>query len=241
MIRLLVRAARLGAASVTVFVGLSVAAVALFAVLDPPATALMARESDRLGAVQSIWRPLDEISPALRRAAVSAEDAGFCGHFGVEIGALRLAWAAYRDGRAAPGGSTITQQTAKNVFLWPERSLFRKGLELWFALLMEAFWGKERILEIYLNVAEFGEGVFGVEAAAQDAFGRSAQDLVLWRAARLVSVLPAPRSRSPDDDHAEARLRFDRIVDGARTISADGRDACFVAPNRVAAGSGSRR
>lgn len=220
--------ARLAARALAGFAALSVAAVVLLAFVDPPQTALMAREAARLGAVDARWTPIEGISPDLRRAAVAAEDAAFCAHWGVDWSALRLAWDAYRDGRSAPGGSTITQQTAKNVFLWPERSLLRKGLELWFALLMEVVWGKERILEVYLNVAEFREGVFGAAAAADAVYGRSADDLALWRAVRLVWVLPAPRARDPHDPGAAAEARAAEIADGARTIAADGRDGCFT-------------
>jgi monofunctional biosynthetic peptidoglycan transglycosylase len=126
------------------------------------------------------------------------------------------------DGGAARGASTISQQVAKNVFLWPDRSWVRKGAEAGFTLLIEALWPKRRIIEVYLNVAEFGEGVFGAEAGAQAAYGKSAANLTLRQSARLVAILPNPKNREPQ---AQVR-RGARIAGGTRTLKADGRATC---------------
>ncbi len=196
--------------------------------VDPPATPYILMEQSRLGAVDWRFTALDAVSPDLLRAIVAAEDSGFCDHSGVEVGAILEALADWRRTGRLRGGSTITQQTAKNLFLWPERSFARKAMEAWFAGLMELFLPKERILELYVNVAEFDEGVFGVEAAAQGAFGLPAGEVTLWRATRLAVLLPAPQSREPLALSDQLLGRADRVADGARTLQIEGRDRCFV-------------
>lgn len=217
--RALWRAALLVAAAV-------VAVVALLAVVNPPTTPYMWSEGRRLGGVSQDWVPFEDIAPAMARAAVAAEDAGFCAHWGFELDAIRAALAS----GGARGGSTISQQVAKNVFLWPERSWARKALEAVLTPLTEAIWPKRRILEVYLNVAEFGEGVFGVEAAARHHFGVSARDLTDDQAARLAAILPDPKDRDPANPTDFLRGRAGAILDGAATIAADGRAACFEGP-----------
>jgi monofunctional biosynthetic peptidoglycan transglycosylase len=202
------------------------AVVALLGSLNPPTTPYMWSESRRLGGVDQAWVPLEDIAPAMARSAVAAEDAGFCAHWGLDLGAIRAAMA---DGTGR-GASTISQQVAKNVFLWHGRSWARKALEAGLTPIMEAFWSKRRILEVYLNVAEFGEGVFGVEAAARHHFGVSAAELSDVQAARLAAILPAPKLRDPANPSEELRARAARILDGAATIAADGRSACFEGP-----------
>ncbi len=218
MRRALARAARWAGLATLAWVG-------AYAWADPPTTALIAAERARLGAVAQEWRPLGEIAPDLARAVVAAEDSGFCDHWGVDVAALRTALA--EAGRLR-GASTITQQTAKNVFLWPDRSWLRKGLELPFGALIELIWGKRRILEVYLNVAEMGPGMFGAEAAARRWFGKSADSLTLAEASRLAAILPAPRERDPTRPTAFLRRRAAGIAEGARTLAATGRDACFL-------------
>jgi monofunctional biosynthetic peptidoglycan transglycosylase len=202
-----------------------VAVIALFGAIDPPTTPYMLSESRRLGGVEQAWVSMDDIAPAMARSAVAAEDAGFCTHWGLDLRAIRAALASGAD----RGGSTISQQVAKNVFLWQGRSWLRKAIEAGITPVMEAAWSKRRILEVYLNVAEFGEGVFGVEAAARHHFGVSAADLTDRQAALLAAILPAPKSRNPADPSPELSQRADRIMDGAATIAADGRSACFEA------------
>jgi monofunctional biosynthetic peptidoglycan transglycosylase len=201
-------------------------AVALYRVVNPPITHTIWAEQRRLGAIDQTWVPLEAIAPVMARSAVAAEDANFCTHWGFDMNAIRDAIA---DG-AARGGSTISQQTVKNVYLWQERSWLRKGLEAALTPLVEAAWPKRRILEVYLNVAEFGEGVFGIEAAARATFGVSAADLTPAQAARLAAVLPNPRARDPARLSPALQRRAAAIADGAATIDADGRAECFQNP-----------
>ncbi len=197
--------------------------VALPAFVDPPRGLYMRSEAARLGRIDHRPVPLDKVSLAARRAVVAAEDANFCRHFGFDMAELRRAIAA--GGRR--GASTITQQTVKNVFLWQGRSWPRKALEALITPLVELFWGKRRILELYLDRAEFGEGIFGIEAAARRRFGKPAARLTLREAARLAAVLPDPKGRDPKSNAPRFRVRVRQIEDGARTIARDGRDACF--------------
>jgi monofunctional biosynthetic peptidoglycan transglycosylase len=199
----------------------------LYAVVNPPGTLLMLIEWRRLGEIQRDWRPLEEISPGLVRAVIAAEDANFCAHRGFDFAEIRRALEERERGRFR-GASTISQQTAKNAFLWPRSDWARKGLEAGFTALIEAIWGKRRIMEVYLNVAEFGPGVFGAEAAAQRWFGTSAADLTAAQAARLAAILPNPRERDPADPSAFVRQRARSIAGGAETIRAEGRDACVL-------------
>ncbi len=198
--------------------------VCAYAILPVPTTPYILSERLRLGAIERDWVPMDEISIHLQRAAVAAEDANFCLHWGFDMNAIR---AAIAEG-AARGGSTISQQTVKNAFLWHGRSWARKALEAAITPVMEALWPKRRVLEVYLNIAEFDEGIFGAEAAARHHFGVSAADLTEVQAARLAAVLPAPQSRSASNPSQFVRDRAAAIRDGAATIRADGRDDCFA-------------
>jgi monofunctional biosynthetic peptidoglycan transglycosylase len=209
--------------SVLLVIAALVALVALVGAINPPTTPYMFSEARRLGGVDQTWVPMDEIAPVMARAAVAAEDAGFCTHWGLDLGAIRAAMA---DG-SGRGASTISQQVAKNVFLWHGRSWARKALEAGLTPIIEAFWSKRRILEVYLNVAEFGEGVFGVEAAARHHFGVPAAELTDVQAARLAAILPAPKARDPANPSEQLRARAVQVLDGAATIAADGRAACF--------------
>jgi monofunctional biosynthetic peptidoglycan transglycosylase len=143
------------------------------------------------------WAPIDEISTHMVQAVVAAEDQKFLDHFGFDVEAIQKALAGNQTGRNLKGGSTISNQTAKNVFLWPGRNYFRKGLEAYFTLLIELFWSKERIMEVYLNVIETGEVVYGVEAAAQVFYHKPASKLNRNEAAMIAAVLPNPRRWSP--------------------------------------------
>lgn len=139
-----------------------------------------------------VWRALDQISPHLKLAVIAAEDQLFAQHSGFDVDAIRAAWSHNQSGRRMRGASTLSQQTAKNLFLWSGRSWLRKALEAWFTLLIELLWDKARILEMYLNIAEFGPGQFGAEAASQAWFGKSSGNLTRSQAARLAAVLPNP-------------------------------------------------
>ena len=201
-----------------------VALVVAYRWIDPPITWLMLSEWRRLGGIEREWVPLSAMSPALPLAATAAEDANFCRHHGFDLAGIRSALA---DSERLRGGSTISQQVAKNVFLWPARSWLRKGLEAGFTVLIELAWPKARIVEVYLNVAEFDAGVFGVEAAARAYWDRGADALGPQRSARLMAVLPDPRNRSPVSGTAYIAARGAAIQAGAATIAADGRGACL--------------
>jgi len=167
--------------------------VALLRFIPPPVTWLMVEQASVQGGAERKWTPMDRIAPSLPLAVIAAEDQRFFDHAGIDLEAVRSAIRQNEQGRRKRGASTISQQTAKNVFLWPGRTFLRKGLEAWFTLLIEGLWGKERILEVYLNVAETGPGRFGVEATAQDCFKRSAHRLSPPQSALIAAVLPAPR------------------------------------------------
>jgi monofunctional glycosyltransferase len=202
----------------------AVCLVLLFRWVNPPTTWLMLSEWVRLGHIERDWVPLGWMSDHVPLSAAAAEDANFCRHVGFDLDGIR---AALSDSSRLRGGSTISQQVAKNVFLWPGRTWTRKGLEAGMTVLLEALWSKRRIMEVYLNVAEFDAGVFGVQAAAQHYWGLDASDLGPLRSGRLMAVLPAPRSRSPVSGDAGVNRRGASIQRGAETIRADGRAACF--------------
>lgn len=143
--------------------------------------------------LEKTWMPLEQISPKLQLAVVCTEDQHFLKHFGFDFEALKKAMKNNKQGKKLRGGSTISQQTAKNVFLWDGRSYIRKGLEAYFTLLIELFWSKERIMEVYLNVIEFGDGIYGAEAAAQHYFKKNSESLRSEQAATLACLLPNPR------------------------------------------------
>ena len=194
--------------------------------IDPPGGWYMLSERLRLGGVAREWRDIDAISPHLPRAVIAAEDANFCAHWGFDFDAIRAALDANAAGGRLRGGSTISQQVAKNVFLWHQRSWVRKGLEAGFTVLIELMWPKRRILEVYLNVVELDTGVFGAEAAARNSFGIGADALSLSQAALLAAVLPAPADRSAAAPSAGVSHRAGAIAEGARTLAADGRAGC---------------
>lgn len=197
--------------------------VTLYAVVNPPTTPYILSESRRLKGVDQMWVPLDEVSPFMARSVVAAEDANFCNHWGFDMVAIR---AALNEG-GGRGASTISQQVVKNAYLWQGRSWTRKALEAVMTPLVEAVWTKRRILEVYLNVAEFDEGVFGVEAASRHYFGVGPEKLSALQAARLAAVLPNPKGRSASRPTPDLRKRTAAIISGAETIRADGRAACF--------------
>lgn len=207
------------------FFALTMLLVTVVAFVNPPTTPYMWSESRRLGAVDFQWVDLEEINPNLARAVIAAEDANFCLHWGFDMREIRKA---LEDG-SGRGASTISQQVVKNVYLWHGRSWLRKALEAGLTPLVEAIWTKRRIVEVYLNVAEFGEGVFGAEAAARNAFGVGPDRLALWQAASLAAVLPDPKGRSATSGSDYMRKRSSSIADGAETIRADGRADCFAA------------
>ena len=208
----------------------AVALVALFLLLvilgifiNPRLTPYLIAEGWRQGGVDRVWVPIEDMAPEMARSVVASEDANFCEHWGFDMKAIR---AAMNEG-AGRGASTISQQVTKNVFLWQGRSWPRKALEALMTPVVELFWSKRRILEVYLNVAETGKGIFGVEAAAQHYFGVSAAQLSPPQAALIAAALPDPKGRNPARPSGYLRGRARAILDGAATIRADGRAACF--------------
>lgn len=203
--------------------GLTLLAVTAFAIFNPPVTPYILSERARLGEVDRRWVDIEEIAPVMVRSVVAAEDANFCLHWGFDMRAIRFA---LEEG-GQRGASTISQQVVKNVYLWHGRSWARKALEALTTPVLELVWTKRRVLEVYLNVAEFGEGVFGIEAAARQAFGVSAAKLSPQQAALLATVLPNPKDRSAVRPTERQLARAKVIASGADTIRVDGRAACF--------------
>jgi monofunctional biosynthetic peptidoglycan transglycosylase len=191
--------------------------------LNPPTTLYMMQESWRLDGVQYDWVNIEDVSPFMVRALVAAEDANFCAHWGIDSAAVRQA---LRDG-AMRGGSTISQQTVKNAFLWQGRSWLRKAIEALMTPYAEMVWSKKRFLEIYINVAEFDTGVFGIQAAARHHFGVDAAQLNRVQAGRLAVVLPDPKGRSATKPGVGLKKHAASVIAGSDMISADGRAACF--------------
>ena len=197
--------------------------ILIFSFLPPPGNLYQWSESWRLGGIQRQWVGIEDIAPAMARSVVAGEDANFCLHWGFDMAAIRDA---IQNG-SNRGASTIDQQTVKNVLLWQGRSWVRKAMEAVLTPVAELLWSKQRILELYLNEAEFAEGVFGVQAAAQHYWQKDARDLTATEAARLASVLPNPQEYSAGKPGPYVRNRARQILSGAETIQADGRAACF--------------
>jgi len=177
------------------FLGITILWVVLYKFAPVPYTPLMAIravQGDENYETKHDWKSIDEISVYLQLAVVSAEDQNFLNHNGFDYIAIEKAYENNKKGKRLKGASTISQQTAKNVFLWPERSWFRKGLEVYFTFLIETLWSKERILEVYLNSIEMGNGVYGAEAASHFWFNKAAKNLSQYEAAAIAAILPSP-------------------------------------------------
>jgi monofunctional biosynthetic peptidoglycan transglycosylase len=197
--------------AVLLFVLVSVGWVVAYRFLPVPFTWPMARDAVSGRHVERAWVPLSAIAPAVPRAVIGAEDARFCTHWGFDF----------------EGGSTISQQTAKNAFLWPGRSYLRKALEAYFTVLIETIWGKPRIMEVYLNIAEMGPGIYGVEAAAQHYFNSSAERLTPAEAARIAAILPQPIKRDAARPGRFVKRYARRIERRARVVGNEGIDFCL--------------
>jgi monofunctional biosynthetic peptidoglycan transglycosylase len=205
------------------FLLLSVMIVLIYRFVPPPTTITML--TDVNGATRD-WTPLDRIDRNMVSAAIAAEDGKFCTHNGFDTEAIEQAMRRNMEGGRIRGGSTISQQTAKNVFLWQNGGFFRKGLEAWFTVLIEGIWGKRRIMEVYLNVAETGIGTYGVEAGAERYFGKGAASLTREQAARMAAALPLPKKRSVKNPSGFVRRYGNNIARRIRIVQRDGLDSC---------------
>jgi monofunctional glycosyltransferase len=192
------RFARIGLWVISGFIIGSILLVALYRYLPPPGTPLMLLRRVEGYGIHKSWTSFDHISTNLVRAVIASEDTRFCSHHGFDWNAIETAWDRYRSRRGRLlGASTISMQTAKNVFLWPGRDWVRKAFEAYFTVLIEIAWSKQRIMEVYLNVVEWGPGIYGAEAAARHYFQKPAAALTIGEAVRLAAVLPDPLNWSP--------------------------------------------
>ncbi|HEY2356879.1 MAG TPA: monofunctional biosynthetic peptidoglycan transglycosylase [Phenylobacterium sp.] len=205
-----------------------VAIVAIYRFVPPPMTYLMVQRMFQGHGFDRRWVPLSRISPVLVRSVIGAEDARFCEHHGFDWNAIQKAMSHNEAGKKLRGGSTISQQTAKNIFLWPHRDWARKGLETWFTLLIELIWGKQRIMEVYLNSIEWGPGIYGAEAAAQHNFHTSAAALNPAQAARLAAIIPKPLAWKAASPGPYIQRRGGHIAAAAGTIRRDGLADCVL-------------
>lgn len=193
--------------------GLSIFMTLAYRFINPPLTPLMLIRSIQDGeSIKKDWVDLEDISPYMISAAIAAEDNNFLGHRGFDFGAIQKAVDLNKKGKRKRGASTISQQTAKNVFLWAGRSWVRKGLEVYFTFLIETFWPKERIMEVYLNVIEMGPGIYGSEAAAQHYFHIPAAKLSKRQASLITACYPNPRKRNPAHPTSYINRRANQIA-----------------------------
>lgn len=200
------------------FIGLSILSVIIFKWLPVPITPLMITRAieHKLDGKEMIcshdWEPLENISSNMQKAVIASEDGNFLKHYGFDFEAIQKAMKDNEKGKKLKGGSTISQQTAKNVFLWQGRSYVRKGLEVYFTVLIELIWGKERIMEVYLNSIEMGDGVYGVQAASQHWYRKNAIDLSKREAAGIAAILPNPRRFTATNSSSYINRKKGRIV-----------------------------
>ncbi|WP_306093848.1 monofunctional biosynthetic peptidoglycan transglycosylase [Qipengyuania flava] len=205
------------------FLGLSLGSVLLFKFLPVPVTATMLMDEN---GITKDWTSLSNIDRSMVRAVIAAEDGKFCLHEGFDREAIEKAIKSNRQGGRIRGGSTISQQTAKNVFLWQGGGYVRKGFEAWFTVLIEQIWGKRRIMEVYLNVAETGIGTYGVEAGAQRYFDKPAASLTPLEAARMAAALPLPKERSVKNPRGWLARHGNTISARIGAVGRDGLDSC---------------
>lgn len=200
------------------FLGLSILSVIVFKWVPIPFTPLMVTrviefKLDGDDAIYShTWVPLKDISPNLQKAVIASEDGTFLTHHGFDFKAMQKAFKNNSKGKKIKGGSTISQQTAKNVFLWQGRSYLRKALEAYFTILIELIWGKERIMEVYLNSIEMGNGVYGAQEAARHWYSKTANDLTQREAAGIAAILPNPRKYKASNSSSYINKRKDKII-----------------------------
>lgn len=209
------------------FIAFSVFSVIVFRFVPVPFTPLMIsrafehKEAGREMTASHDWVPIEEISPNLQKAVIASEDDLFLTHNGFNFDAMYKAFKNNNKGKKLKGGSTISQQTAKNVFLWQGRSYLRKGLEAYFTVLIEMLWSKERIMEVYLNSIEMGDGVYGAQAAAQYWYSKDAKDLTKYQAAGIAAILPNPRRFKAVKSSGYTERRKGRIIKLMRYVKLD--------------------
>ena len=208
-------------------IGFSILWAGAYRFAAPPGTLTMFERKLSGDVIIHPWAPMNEISPHLVTAVIAAEDTRFCIHNGIDFEAIDEALKEAENGKRLRGASTISQQTAKNAFLWNGGGWARKGVEAWMTTLIETFWPKRRIMEVYLNVAEWGDGHFGAEAAAQARFGKSARDLTEREAALLASVLPSPQKWRVDPPGPYVANRSETVRKRMGIVRRDGLDACI--------------
>ena len=207
----------------TGFLALGVALTLPLRWVDPPTTAFMLQDDSGRDPLLHEWRNWEQLGSAVALAVVAAEDQRFTSHFGLDLDSIRDSIETAQDGGRMRGASTISQQVAKNLYLWPGRNLARKGLEAYFTLLLEAGLSKQRILEIYLNIAEFGPGIYGVAAASRHYFGKPPSRLYDAEAALLAAVLPSPRRLRVDTPSDYVRERQSWILGQMQRLRREGR------------------
>ena len=216
--------ARVFAKMILWFIVASLVLVVTFKFVPVPVTATMLMDSN---GITKDWEPLSNIDRNLVRAVIAGEDGKFCSHNGFDTEAIEKAIERNAQGGRIRGGSTISQQTAKNVFLWQGGGYFRKGLEAWFTVLIEKIWGKRRIMEVYLNVAETGIGTYGAEAGAERYFNKPAASLTKLEAARMAAALPLPKKRSVNNPGGWLRRHGNTISARIGVVGRDGLDSCI--------------
>ena len=226
--RVLGKAARIVSLTAAALVAAPVLMIAIYRFAPPPGTLTMLDRKLGGDVIIHPWRSLDNISPHLVRAVIAAEDSRFCQHRGIDFEAVEKALDEARAGGRRRGASTISQQTAKNVFLWQGGGWVRKALEAPLTLASEFVWGKRRTMEIYLNIAEWGDGYFGAEAAARGRFGKSAKDLSKDEAALLAAVLPSPERWHAVNPGPYVRGRASMLRKRMDVVANEGYDSCVL-------------
>jgi monofunctional biosynthetic peptidoglycan transglycosylase len=225
------------------FIILSVLWVLTYRFVNPPITVTMVEDILSGRGAHKEWMPIERIDRDMVQASIAAEDSKFCLHHGFDFEAIEDAMKRNASGGRIRGGSTISQQTAKNAFLWQNGGYFRKGMEAWFTFLIEHLWGKQRIMEVYLNLAETGIGTYGVNAGSERYFGHDATAMTAIEAARIAAVLPLPKERGAIAPKGFTRRYGNTIAARIPIIARDGLDACVykgitppakTAPPRVA-------
>jgi monofunctional biosynthetic peptidoglycan transglycosylase len=221
------RVSRIIGRGILYFVVGSVLWVVIYKFVPPPITITMMGDVLSGHSLHKDWMSLSAMDPDMARAAIAGEDGKFCIHGGFDREAIYKAAKRNARGGRIRGGSTISQQTAKNAFLWQGGGFFRKGLEAWFTLLIETVWGKRRIMEVYLNIAETGIGTYGANAGSQRYFGHDANNLSATEAARIAAVLPLPKKRDAISPSGFTRRHGNRLAANVGVVRRDALDACL--------------